>query len=76
MKKAAYLSFIKQAALDSSWLKDAIYENGGIIVTLKNGMKYFYENVPKSVYDSFMSADSKGIFLNKEIKPNYSYKQV
>ena len=76
MTKGQYLSFIKQAALDSTWPKDAIYENGGIVVTLKNGIKYFYENVPQSVYDAFMSSESKGTFLNKEIKPNYEYKQI
>ena len=76
MRRAQYMSLIKQAGVDSSWLSDAIYENGGILVTLKNGMKYFYENVPKNVFEQFSNSSSKGTFLNREIKPNYKHKQL
>jgi pantothenate kinase len=76
MKKHKYLALIKQAAVDSSWLEDVTYENDGIVVSLKNGLKYFYENVPIDVFQQLMNSSSKGVFINKEIKPTYSYKQI
>lgn len=37
---------------------------------------YVYEDVPESVYDEFMAADSKGRFHNFEIKNAYSYRRL
>ena len=33
---------------------------------------YVYKNVPSDVFDQIMNAESKGSFLNREIKPVYT----
>jgi len=42
-------------------------------VAFHKGGIYQYFDVPESVYHEFMSADSKGKFLNTRIKSNYRY---
>ena len=32
---------------------------------------YVYSDVPPGTYDDIMRADSKGSYLNRELKPNY-----
>lgn len=38
---------------------------------LEGGSEYIYLNVPPYVYDEIMSADSKGGYYNRKIKPYY-----
>lgn len=38
-----------------------------------SGAVYDYLNVPQNVFDNFRAAYSKGIFLNKNIKPFFQY---
>jgi hypothetical protein len=40
---------------------------------LKSGLTYVYYNVEQWVFDEFLRADSKGIFLNERIKGTYEY---
>jgi hypothetical protein len=44
-------------------------------VEFKSGV-YQYYNVPQSIYDQMMVADSIGKFLNVYIKPVYPYSKV
>ena len=37
---------------------------------------YQYENVPESVYQSFLDASSHGQFFESQIKGRYSYRKV
>jgi hypothetical protein len=37
---------------------------------------YAYSGVPRSVYDEFASADSKGTFINTVIKPRYPVRKL
>lgn len=37
---------------------------------------YKYENVDKSVYESLISSESKGRFMNENIKGKYNYSRV
>ncbi len=39
----------------------------------ESGVFYAYADVPESVYQEFISADSIGRYFNSEIKPNYDY---
>lgn len=43
-------------------------------IIFKNGGKYEYENVPKTVFNQLMTASSKGKFAQKNICYNYRYK--
>jgi len=45
-------------------------------VTFNSGMTYQYFNVPKSEYDSLMSAASKGSYFNNNIRNSYKYQQI
>jgi len=45
-------------------------------VQFKEGNVYQYFDVPQGVYEGLMSANSKGQFLNKEIKVNYRYAKL
>lgn len=46
-----------------------------LTVQYKNGT-YQYDNVSRSVFDSLLAAESKGRFMNAEIKGKYSYKKI
>jgi hypothetical protein len=44
-----------------------------LIVRFNSGNTgYVYVNVPETVFKEFMQCESKGKYLNKVIKPNYS----
>ena len=40
------------------------------------GRMYDYLNVPPDVYQAFLEAESKGQFVNWEIKPNFDYEEI
>lgn len=45
-----------------------------LFVTFReSGRTYTYYGVPRRVYDSFISADSKGTFFNDCIRDRYPY---
>ena len=41
-----------------------------------SGNAYVYYAVPQSVYDEFMASQSKGRFVNAEIKDAFDYRQL
>jgi len=45
-------------------------------VEFRSGAIYQYFDVPQSVYDAFMSAGSKGVFLNSNIKGVYRFARL
>lgn len=45
-------------------------------VTFFSGEVYEYASVTQEVYEQMKAAESKGAFLNQEIKPRYKYKKV
>ena len=46
---------------------------GELRVKFVGGGRYTYYGVPKSVYDAFRAASSKGKFLNQYIKDRYDF---
>ena len=63
----------------SSNLQDVGYDAPAQILEIGfiNGRVYQYFDVPESVYDGLMSADSHGKYFDAEIKKaGYSYRQV
>ncbi len=54
------------------------YEPKGCIleVRFQNGGIYHYFEVPKKYYAAFLTAPSKGAFLNYRIKPHFHYVKV
>ena len=45
-------------------------------VAFKQGTAYQYFDVPETVYQELMRADSKGKFLNANIKNSYRYTKL
>jgi hypothetical protein len=43
---------------------------------LKSGQTYVYYGVEEWRHQEFMRADSKGVYLNANIKPNYQYAKL
>lgn len=51
------------------------HDGTNLYVNYKSGT-YKYENVDKSIYESLLTSDSKGRFMNENIKGKYSYTRV
>jgi hypothetical protein len=51
------------------------HDGTNLYVNYKSGT-YKYENVDKSVYESLLSSDSKGRFMNENIKGKYNYSRI
>lgn len=51
-------------------------ENKTLLIVYRSGVVYKYLDVPVDVYDAFLSAFSKGIFLNRVIKKEYEFVKV
>lgn len=47
-----------------------------LYVRFRSGYTYAYDEVAKSVFDDLLTADSKGRFLNQEIKGAYDYRRL
>lgn len=60
----------------SSNIKAVGLTDKGLIVQFQSGVKYLYEGVTKKVYDQLMEAESKGKFINTNIKGNYNFTKV
>jgi hypothetical protein len=60
-------------AVSSSNIRSLEYddERGGVICEFLSGATYFYEGVPKSLYQEWLGSDSPGGFLHRRIKPNF-----
>ena len=63
---------------DSSAISDIVYreQTGDLFVFFVDGTSYIYDGVPQSVADAFMSADSKGRYFNKFIRPYFHSKTM
>lgn len=53
------------------------YDKAAQVLTVEfnNGSRYDYYDVPENVFEGMKSADSKGKYLNTEIKGNYRYER-
>lgn len=51
-------------------------EKQALFVTFKTGKTYRYDEVPLSVWEASLQAESIGKFLNTDIKGKYSYKAI
>jgi hypothetical protein len=62
----------------SSSIVSAGYEPSSetLEIEFANGGVYQYYNVPSSIYEEFLAADSKGRFLISQIKDRFPYARV
>ena len=63
--------------MPSSIIKKYFYKPELKILTIVyvSGAVYDYLDVPQEDFDDFRAAFSKGIYLNKNIKPNFRYEK-
>lgn len=63
--------------MPSSVIRKYFYKPEFQILTViyVSGAVYDYLGVPQEVFDDFRAAFSKGVYLNKNIKPNYRYQK-
>ena len=47
-----------------------------LYVRFRSAYTYVYDEVAKAVFDDLLAADSKGRFLNQEIKGAYDYRRL
>lgn len=66
---------IKFTEVKSSNIISVGHDETNLYVNYKSGT-YKYENVDKSVYESLLSSESKGRFMNENIKGKYNYSRV
>jgi len=64
--------------VDSSNVEALGYDEGAqeLWVQFKSGRKYIYDAVPLSAFEELLNAPSVGSYLNREIKPNYGYRDA
>lgn len=62
--------------VNSSNISSVGFENGTLEIEFNSGMVYQYYSVPESIFQSLLSASSKGKYLNTYIKNVYSYSKV
>ncbi|WP_260926754.1 KTSC domain-containing protein [Novosphingobium sp. 9] len=65
-------------AFESSNIASLKYDSDTLTlqVSFHNGSAYQYFDVPQQIWEAFKLADSKGVFLNAEIKGTYRYSKV
>jgi hypothetical protein len=68
---------IIEAIYESSNILSSTYDNNTneLIITFKHGKRYKYENVSKSDYMRFETADSQGVVFNSHIK-KYVFERI
>jgi hypothetical protein len=58
-------------AVDSSWVKAMTYQNGVLAISTKKGALITFIGVPGRVWEQLQAADSKGEYINRQIKGKY-----
>ncbi|WP_329684554.1 KTSC domain-containing protein [Longimicrobium sp.] len=69
---------MRRERLDSSSLRSVGYDPSARVleVEFRNGGVYQYLDVKDDEYEEFQDADSKGAYLNAEIKPSHRFRRL
>ena len=72
------LSVPEMHLVDSSAVEAIGYRTGSreLYVRFMESRTYVYHNVEKRVFHEFLQADSKGRYLNYEIRDNYDFTKL
>lgn len=72
------MSVPKLRPVDSSCVARVGYDPNAeeVYVEFHGSGLYAYRGVSPRVYEEFLAADSKGTFVNEEIKPRYPYRKA
>lgn len=71
-------NFMQRQKVQSSSIDSIGYNSDSNILEIEflNGRIYQFFNVPESIFNGMMSADSHGKYLNDNIKGIYNYKEI
>lgn len=62
--------------VNSSNISKVGYENNSLIVEYKSGALYKYKDFPKNLYENFLKAESKGKYMNSEVKGKFEFEKI
>lgn len=62
--------------VNSSNLSKVGYSNGTLYIEFNSGSLYSYSNVPEHIYNSLLSASSKGKYFHAYIKNSYEFTKL
>jgi len=62
--------------VNSSNINKVGYDNNDLLVEYKSGVLYKYLNVPKKLYEELLNSESKGRFMNSNIKGKFEYSKI
>lgn len=67
-----------KAFTESKTISFAKYDNKTKVLTITyvTNKTYDYDNVPASIWDALLKAESVGSFVNEKIKGHYQYKLI
>ena len=66
---------LKTIPVESTMIESIVYntQENVLVIDFKNGTKYTYENVPLNEVENLETAQSKGKYLNENIKGKYTF---
>lgn len=67
---------MQEIHVESSNIATVAYEAGDLYVRFKGGTHYKYLKVPQEKFDNLLQAESKGKFLNAEIKSKFDFEKL
>ena len=64
--------------VQSSNIEKIGYNEGSevLYVKYKSGKVYAYDKVPKAIYEGLEKAESKGSYMNSQVKGKFSFKTI
>ena len=63
-------------AVSSSNIKAIDHDGTDLVVEYISGSKYRYKGVPTELFEALKTAESKGRFMNAEIKGKFDYERI
>lgn len=69
---------LKLREVQSSNIEQIGYNEGSevLYVKYKSGKVYAYDKVPKNIYEGLEKAESKGSYMNSQVKGKFSFKII
>lgn len=73
---AEEIEAMERELVSSSTIVSIGYEGETLEVEFKNGTVYQYYNVPEVIHSQLMESNSKGAYLNENIRNAFAYSRV
>jgi KTSC domain len=69
---------LREVAVQSSWISDLTHHRDikQLTIRLNNGRAYVITNIPRSVYENWKNAPSKGRFYHRNVRGKYFVRRI